>query len=183
LSRILLGLGSNTAYNGCSPVGLLGRACTALSGNVADIVCSSVYRTKAMYVTEQDDFYNMAVKGTVENFGPRDLLAFIHRIEASLGRNRNREYRFGPRTLDIDIELFGTIAVDEPDLQIPHPRIHERGFVLVPALEILTEPADCIERERFSAYVQNLSDPGVRLFLPASDFRKAFFPEAANGTE
>lgn len=67
---------------------------------------------------------------------PRDLLAVLQRIERSLGRRREREVRWGPRTCDLDILLMGETVIDEPGLCIPHPRMHERLFVLVPLAEI-----------------------------------------------
>ena len=184
MTRVLLGLGANTPYDSISPVELLGRACTELSRQIEGLVCSSVYRTRAMYVTDQNDFYNMAVRGMVDDScSPENLLLHIHEIEASLGRDRNREIRFGPRSIDIDIELFGSRKIQSEELQIPHPRLHERAFVLVPALEILTESADCIEREMFAGYLHKLPDQGVRMYLSAPDFRKSYFPEAIHGTE
>ena len=65
---------------------------------------------------------------------PQELLALIHRIEGDLGRERRE--RWGPRVIDIDILTYGDAAVDEPGLTIPHPRLTERAFVLVPLAEI-----------------------------------------------
>lgn len=183
MNRILLGLGSNTSFEGRSSLELLGLSCAALQKKMENMVCSSVYRTKAMYVSDQSDFYNMAVVGMMGIDNPYELLDFIHDLETSLGRNRCREIRFGPRSMDIDIELFGNITIDQPDLQIPHPRLPERAFILVPALEILTENADSIEREIFSAYLQKLPDQDVKPFMSSTDFRNYFFPEAVHGTE
>ena len=84
----------------------------------------------------------MVVCGAVrEGLTPHDLLAEIHKIEAKYGRNRKKELRFGPRPLDIDIELFGDMEIDDEALTIPHPRMRERAFVLVPFLEILNRRA------------------------------------------
>lgn len=70
---------------------------------------------------------------------PAEMLAVLHEIERGLGRDRARERRMGPRTLDLDILLCGALIMATPDLVIPHPRIQERAFVLVPLLEL--EPA------------------------------------------
>lgn len=94
-----------------------------------------------MYLTDQDDFYNMAVCGFYEG-DAFSLLQEIHRTEAMLGRDRSREVRNGPRSIDIDIELFGKEEISTPDLTVPHERIGERAFVLKPLLEILNENAD-----------------------------------------
>ena len=67
---------------------------------------------------------------------PRELLSALQRIEHALGRRRQRQMRWGPRTCDLDILLIGETVVDEPDLRVPHPRMHERLFVLAPLAEI-----------------------------------------------
>ena len=91
-----------------------------------------------MYVVDQEDFYNMALVGLLDDgICARALLEKIHEIEAAFGRAREKEIRFGPRSLDIDIEFFGRQKILEPDLQIPHPRLKERAFVLTPLLEVL----------------------------------------------
>jgi 2-amino-4-hydroxy-6-hydroxymethyldihydropteridine diphosphokinase len=167
----MLGLGSNTSYDGKTPVEILGCACACLKKIFSEFVFSSVYRTKALYVTDQDDFYNMVVKGCVDDsITPHNLLASVNGIEALYGRNRSTEKRFGPRPLDIDIELFGNETVQDETLQIPHPRMHERGFVLIPLLEILSGSADGSIRETYTAYVKRLPDQGVQMYLPANNF-------------
>jgi 2-amino-4-hydroxy-6-hydroxymethyldihydropteridine diphosphokinase len=67
---------------------------------------------------------------------PADLLAELHQIEAALGRNRSQEVRWGPRTCDLDILLLGDLVLSTPELTIPHPRMHERRFVLEPLAEL-----------------------------------------------
>lgn len=122
---------------------------------------SSVYRTKAMYVENQEDFYNMAAIGFIEDkVNAFDFLKTINSIEAKYGRDRDKEIRFGPRSLDIDIELFGDEEINTEILQIPHVRMEERAFVLVPTLEILTDSADEIIREKYSACLEKLIKDG-----------------------
>ena len=159
---VLLGLGSNTRYEDFSSMELLSIACKKLKSVLESLVCSSVYITKARYVTNQDDFYNMVVKGYVpDSMTPYDLLDIIHDIEAEGGRNREKEIRFGPRSLDIDIEEFGDTVVSDEILQIPHPRIQERAFVLIPALEILDESSDYLLRKRYENFLKDLPEQGV----------------------
>jgi 2-amino-4-hydroxy-6-hydroxymethyldihydropteridine diphosphokinase len=67
---------------------------------------------------------------------PEELLAVLHAVESALGRNRDNELRWGPRTCDLDILLYGNEDIDQPDLRIPHPRMHERKFVLEPLAQI-----------------------------------------------
>ena len=149
---------------------LLSIACEKLKSVLESVVCSSVYITKARYVTNQDDFYNMVVKGYVsDSMSPYDLLNIIHEIEAEGGRNRTKEIRFGPRSLDIDIEEFGDIVVSDEILQIPHPRIQERAFVLIPALEILNESSDYLLRKRYESFLKDLPEQGVSKYSKLLD--------------
>lgn len=93
----------------------------------------------------------MVVCGYVdEHLSPGELLQKIHQIEAAYGRNRSREIRNGPRPLDIDIEFFGDDVINTADLQIPHPRIEERAFVVIPLLEILSKYSDIKMKKDFS---------------------------------
>ena len=157
MQRVLLGLGSNKSFHGMSPLLLLQKACRDLAQILDSPRFSSVYKTRAMYVEDQDDFYNMAATGFVpDTMTAFELLKKVNEIEAKWGRDRSQEIRFGPRPLDIDIELFCDITLDTPELTIPHPRMHERAFVLVPALEILTQPADKQIREKYTAYLNSL---------------------------
>ena len=88
---------------------------------------------------DQPIYFNAAVEVSVE-LSPRELLAALQDIERQLGRDRSRERRWGPRTCDLDILLMGeTVAREEPDLVIPHPRMHERAFVLEPLSTIAPE--------------------------------------------
>src|SRR5487761_1175539 len=124
-------------------------AALALGGNVGDVVSafhyaldrlersgdtrivaqSAVYRTRPWGRTDQPDFLNMAV--TLETrLDPRRLLALCLAIEDERGRRRER--RWGPRTLDLDLIAYGDQRIDEPGLQIPHPRAVARGFVMIP---------------------------------------------------
>jgi 2-amino-4-hydroxy-6-hydroxymethyldihydropteridine diphosphokinase len=86
-------------------------------------------------ITDQPPFVNLALV-VATSLGPRALLARARAVETALGRDRENELRWGPRTVDIDIVAYDDIAVDEPGLQLPHPRALERAFVLVPLAEI-----------------------------------------------
>ena len=153
MTQVVLGLGANRPFGGKSCVDILCRGVQALGGFLDRMIFSSVYKTGAMYVTDQDDFYNMAVTGLYKG-SPEELLRQIHVVEAAFGRDRSREIRNGPRSLDIDIELFGETVVKESDLVIPHERISERAFVLVPVLEILERNADV-----FSSAASDCKEP------------------------
>ncbi|MAC33322.1 MAG: 2-amino-4-hydroxy-6-hydroxymethyldihydropteridine diphosphokinase [Haliea sp.] len=100
--------------------------------------CSRVYRSTAVGPGEQPDYLNAAVM-LETRLTPLALLDALQRIEARQGRER--ELRWGPRTLDLDLLLYGDQTLNLPRLQIPHPRIAERDFVLYPLADLL--PADC----------------------------------------
>jgi 2-amino-4-hydroxy-6-hydroxymethyldihydropteridine diphosphokinase len=97
---------------------------------------SRLYETQAWGLTNQPDFMNQALE--VETpLSPQETLEKILAIETDMGRIRTEKW--AERTIDIDILLFSDMIVEEPDLQIPHPRLPERNFALVPLMEIAGE--------------------------------------------
>jgi len=130
-------------------------ALLALGGNVGDVrqtldraiseLCdgtevvlsarSSDYRTPPWGVEDQPAFVNACI-GVSTTLSPQDLLARAQAVEAEFGRRRAEERRWGPRTLDIDLIAYDDAALATPDLTLPHPRLFERAFVLVPLAEI-----------------------------------------------
>jgi 2-amino-4-hydroxy-6-hydroxymethyldihydropteridine diphosphokinase len=96
---------------------------------------SSDYRTPPWGVTEQPAFINACIAAAT-TLSPVDLLARALSVEKALGRDRTGERRWGPRPIDIDLLAYGDLALDTPGLQLPHPRLFERAFVLVPLAEI-----------------------------------------------
>jgi 2-amino-4-hydroxy-6-hydroxymethyldihydropteridine diphosphokinase len=98
---------------------------------------SRVWETEPVGGPEQSAFLNAVIELETE-LDPLELLAAANGVEAELGRTR--EVRWGPRTIDIDIVLIDGRTVDEPTLTVPHPRMHERAFVLMPLLELLPDP-------------------------------------------
>jgi len=120
---------------------LIGRGIEALEARGVRIVRrSSLYETEPVGVLDQPWFLNAVVEGETA-LAPEALLQACRATEIDAGRER--VVRFGPRTLDVDVLWYDGRVVDLPDLQIPHPRMHERRFVLVPLTEIaptLTDP-------------------------------------------
>lgn len=94
---------------------------------------SSVYETEPVYFEDQEWFLNAAASLQTD-LDPPALLLALQSVETSMGRRRGT--RYGPRVIDLDILFYDALVVSEPDLQIPHPRLVERMFVLVPLLEI-----------------------------------------------
>jgi 2-amino-4-hydroxy-6-hydroxymethyldihydropteridine diphosphokinase len=138
---VVLGLGSNRpgAYGG--PRAILEKAMADLEKILSSPRQASIRETEPLHVKDQPAFLNTAVAGFCA-LTPEDLLAEINRIEAFYGRDRAKERRWGERTLDIDILLYGDMVVRRPRLEIPHPRLTERLFALDPLLELLPEACD-----------------------------------------
>lgn len=100
---------------------------------------ASFYKTAPLYVTKQDWFLN-TVAEIETSLNPRELLTFLKDTEKKL--DRTPTVRWGPRTIDLDLLLFGSDKIKSPDLVVPHPRMTERAFVMVPLAEI--EPQLCV---------------------------------------
>ena len=126
---VFIGLGSNVHDRESN----LNAAVEKLR-NIAKIKkISSIYKTEPMEFKNQEWFLNMAVE-IATRLQPHDFLKQLQHIEQSLGRTR--EIRYGPRTIDLDILLYGDMVLQNKDLIIPHLRMCERAFVLVPLCEI-----------------------------------------------
>lgn len=96
---------------------------------------SADYRTPPWGVEDQAPFINLCI-AVDTMLSPQDLLVRAHEVERALGRDRANEQRWGPRTADIDLIAYDTLEIDEGNLTLPHPRLFERAFVLVPLAEI-----------------------------------------------
>ena len=127
--KVYLGLGSNLGDR----VGNLASAVERLSQKITIKKLSSVYETEPVYYKEQPLYLN-AVLSAVTKLDPFELLRFVKSIESTLGRQPS--FRNAPRTIDIDILFYGDQVAETAELIIPHPRIAERAFVLVPLAEI-----------------------------------------------
>ena len=127
-----LGLGSNLQQ----PAEQLKQALLKLSSldQVEILATSSFYRTPPWGDDQQDDFINAVVK-IETSLGPDALLGGVQSIETGMGRQRS-DRRWGPRVIDIDLLLYGDLRYRSDDLELPHPRMHERAFVLVPLCEL-----------------------------------------------
>jgi 2-amino-4-hydroxy-6-hydroxymethyldihydropteridine diphosphokinase len=103
----------------------------------------------------QDAYLNGAamIETTLE---PHELLVALHGIEAQLGRDRSKEQRWGPRTCDMDILLYGDRVEDDPELTIPHLRMRERTFVLMPLVEIGPEVVDPVSKKTVAQLLADL---------------------------
>ncbi|MEW8977181.1 MAG: 2-amino-4-hydroxy-6-hydroxymethyldihydropteridine diphosphokinase [Symbiobacterium sp.] len=139
------------------------------SPGVRLVSVSGLYRTAPQGRTDQPDFLNCAAC-LETTLAPLELLDLTQAVEADLGRVRKE--RWGPRTIDIDILLHGRIRMQGDRLTLPHPRMAERAFMLVPLLEVW-QPGDGPEgarREDLEAMLARLPDQGVRLVEDRASF-------------
>jgi 2-amino-4-hydroxy-6-hydroxymethyldihydropteridine diphosphokinase len=129
---VYLGLGTNLGNREKN----LNAAVDALSPKVEILARSPVYRTEPWGYTDQADFLNQVIKGST-SLSPTDLLAFAKQVEEQVGRKAT--FRWGPREIDIDILFYDDLVLETTELTIPHPRLHERAFMLVPLADIAPE--------------------------------------------
>jgi len=154
--RAYLGLGSNLG-------GRLAHLQAAVGGlartpRVTVVAVSPVYETAPVGGPPQDDYLNAVVAVDTE-LTPRALLQVAQGLEAA--EHRVREERWGPRTLDVDLLLVGDELVDEPDLVVPHPRLMERAFALVPLADLDAAWAEWVPPDR-----SDVRPARVELLLP-----------------
>ena len=156
----------------------MGNVLIALGGNVGDVRAtfpkaisnilgmaqatllarSSDYRTPPWGEQAQDPFINACVE-IETSLDPHALLFTLHKIEKRFGRDRAKEQRWGPRTLDLDLLAYDDAVINQPDLTLPHPRLFERAFVLVPLVEIA--PDRTIAGRSVAAALAQLSTEGI----------------------
>ena len=126
--------------------------------------CSPLYQTEPVGKKDQDWFVN-GVCGVETSMKPRELRDFLLAIEMMMGRVRGE--RWGPRVIDLDILIFGNEAINEGDLQIPHPRLHERRFVLVPLRDIAPHLVHPLLGKTISQILSEL--PGEEKVVPLEE--------------
>lgn len=130
-----IGMGGNLPGEAGTPERTLAAAVVRLGALGKVMARSSLYSTEPVGFADQPRFLN-AVVGLETELGPRALLDGLLAIEQEFGRDRSAGIANGPRTLDLDILLYGDLQVSEAGLEIPHPRLAERAFVLIPLNEI-----------------------------------------------
>ena len=156
----------------------MANAVIALGGNVGDVratfkkaiahVCgmaqaallgrSSDYATPPWGEQDQPRFINACIE-IETSLDPHALLFTLHKVEQKFGRDRSKEQRWGPRSLDLDLIAYDDVELDKPELTLPHPRLFERAFVLVPLAEIA--PDRVIAGRRVKDALAQLSTGGI----------------------
>ncbi|RMA97570.1 2-amino-4-hydroxy-6-hydroxymethyldihydropteridine diphosphokinase [Hydrogenothermus marinus] len=129
MKKIFLGLGSNIGNKEEN----IKKAISLLSDFVFDIKLAKLYKSKAYGYENQDDFINTAIVGYT-NLQPEELLKKLKEIEEKVGRKKR--FHWGPREIDIDILFYEDLIFKSENLEIPHPRIYERDFVLKPLVDL-----------------------------------------------
>jgi 2-amino-4-hydroxy-6-hydroxymethyldihydropteridine diphosphokinase len=125
---------------------------------------SSDYRTPPWGVLDQPSFVNLCI-AVATTISPQELLVRALLVERRFGRDRGAEQRWGPRTLDIDLLAYGDVTLDTSELVLPHPRLLQRAFVLVPLIEI--RPDAVIAGTRIADAVAHLDATGITRLPPA----------------
>jgi 2-amino-4-hydroxy-6-hydroxymethyldihydropteridine diphosphokinase len=155
-----IALGANLPSPIGPPTATLAAAAVRLASLGQIVERSSLYSTEPVGVADQPRFFN-AVVALETLLSPRSLLAALLEIEQEFGRDRSTGVPNGPRTLDLDILMMGDLYLGGSDLEIPHPRLAERAFVLVPLHEIAAQVA--VPRHRATV------DQLLRRLLPQSE--------------
>ena len=155
MHKAYLGIGGNIGDREA----IMREAIALLDANshIAVKKVSSFYETEPVGYTNQAWFLNSVLE-VETSFSPMELLAYCNGIEQQL--KRERVIRWGPRTIDIDILLYDALSIDEPNLTIPHPRMTQRAFVIVPLFEIA--PELIIQDSAIKEILEILGDSEVR---------------------
>ncbi len=153
---VYLSLGSNLGDRKRN----LARAVACLQELLAELQVSSLYETAPMELADQPRFFNVAVCGRTA-LEPQALLKAIMGIESRLGRDRRGAVPKGPRVIDIDLLLFAERIIAEENLQVPHPRMTGRRFVLQPLLELDASLRHPASGEPLASYLERLGEQGV----------------------
>lgn len=137
VKRAYIALGANLPSRAGEPQATLRAALDEVAKFATVVRVSSFYRTEPVGITDQPEFMNaVAAIDVTKRCTPHSLLEKLLRVERAFGRDRASEQPNGPRTLDLDLLLFGDYVLASSQLRLPHPRMHVRAFVLVPLKEI-----------------------------------------------
>ena len=142
----------------------LGNLRAAIESMLPEVVVLAelhVYETPPWGVEDQPAFLNMVVKAGT-GLEPKPLLTYLKQIEAQLGREES--VRWGPRLIDLDILFYDDLIIDTPPLVIPHPRLHERAFVLVPLVDIAPDYVHPVFGQSVRELLVRVNTKGIELF-------------------
>ena len=161
MADVLIGLGGNVGDVRASFARAIPLIVERSRGRL--LARSSDYETPPWGDTAQPPFINACIRLETAT-APRELLDALHEVEAKFGRDRARERRWGPRPLDLDLLAYDDLALAGSELTLPHPRLFERAFVLVPLAEIAPDRA--IGGRTPAQVLKTLSTEGIRRLAP-----------------
>ena len=143
----------------------LASALAALTDIISVTAVSSIYETEPWGYADQPAYLNQVIAG-VTGLSPLDFFQFLKKIENGLGRQPS--FRYGPRLIDIDILTIGSLVLDTPELVIPHPRMQERAFVLVPLAETAPGWVHPVLHLGAKSLLEKVDTSGVKLYPSAN---------------
>ncbi|MBN2533810.1 MAG: 2-amino-4-hydroxy-6-hydroxymethyldihydropteridine diphosphokinase [Spirochaetales bacterium] len=158
-AKVFLSLGTNMGNRKKN----LQMVYTQLSLELSSLRISPLYETLPLYVKDQPEFLNCVVSGETGK-SPYELLDYVLDLEQTTGRTRTNSQNKGPRVIDIDILLYNKEIINQKQLQIPHPGMYERQFVLIPLLELEPDLQDPVSGHPFSFFLEGLNNQGVNLY-------------------
>jgi 2-amino-4-hydroxy-6-hydroxymethyldihydropteridine diphosphokinase len=156
MANVLIALGGNVGEVRATFKKAITNICGMAQATL--IARSSDYATPPWGEAQQARFINACIE-IETSLDPHALLFTLHKIESKFGRDRARERRWGPRTLDLDLIAYDDLSIDKPELTLPHPHLFERAFVLVPLAEIA--PDRVIAGRSVGAVLAQLSSEGI----------------------
>ena len=157
--QVYLALGTNLGDRRAN----LNSAIQAMPPAVRPQAASQVYETAPWGVLDQPAFLNQVIQAET-GLGPQDLLAWLKRLESDLGRQPGM--RYGPRLIDLDILLYDDLQLEIPALTIPHPRLAERAFVLVPLADLASDLRPAGMDQTVGEMLDRLDRAGIQLYEP-----------------
>ncbi len=160
MHAIYLSLGSNLGDRAAN----LAAAVAALPPAVRLLTCSPIYETAPWGYADQNAFLNQALHAETE-LSPTGLLAYLKQVETALGRVPS--FRYGPRRIDLDILFYDNLILQSHALSIPHPRLHERAFVLVPLADLAPGLVHPFLGKTIAELLAAADCSGIHPYLPA----------------
>jgi 2-amino-4-hydroxy-6-hydroxymethyldihydropteridine diphosphokinase len=158
ISPIVVGLGANIGTQ--AEITERFRRARAAFEVLGDVRAAPLYRTAAIGPA-QAAFFNSALRVGLADVQPAELIATVRELELLLGRDRRGAERWGPRTIDLDVLVWGGRVIATPDLEVPHPRLAERRFALEPLVALLGEDFTVPGAGRAGVLLARVAGPAV----------------------